>query len=102
MGDYKIIVDAGHGGEDPGAVSGNLKEKDFNLKAANYMYNRFKELGVPVAITRDSDVTLTRQERLNTMTNTFGTSPNVIILANHINSGGSDISNYEGLINYML
>ena len=29
MGDYKIIVDAGHGGEDPGAVSGNLKEKDF-------------------------------------------------------------------------
>lgn len=90
MGDYKIIVDAGHGGEDPGAVSGNLKEKDFNLKAANYMYNRFKELGVPVAITRDSDVTLTRQERLNTMTNTFGTSPNVIILANHINSGGGE------------
>ena len=90
MGDYKIIVDAGHGGEDPGAVSGNLKEKDFKLKAANYMYNRFKELGVPVAITRDSDVTLTRQERLNTMTNTFGTSPNVIILANHINSGGGD------------
>lgn len=90
MGDYKIIVDAGHGGEDPGAVSGNLKEKDFNLKAANYMYNRFKELGVPVAITRDSDVTLTRQERLNTMTNTFGTSPNVIILANHINSGGGN------------
>lgn len=90
MGDYKIIVDAGHGGEDPGAVSGNLKEKDFNLKAANYMYNRFKELGVPVAITRDSDVTLTRQERLNTMTNTFETSPNVIILSNHINSGGGD------------
>lgn len=90
MGDYKIIVDAGHGGEDPGAVSGNLKEKDFNLQAANYMYNRFKELGVPVAITRDSDVTLTRQERLNTMTNTFGTSPNVIILSNHINSGGED------------
>lgn len=92
MGDYKIIVDAGHGGEDPGAVSGNLKEKDFNLKAANYMYNRFKELGVPVAITRDSDVTLTRQERLNTMTNTFETSPNVIILSNHINSGGGDVS----------
>lgn len=88
--DYKIIVDAGHGGEDPGAISGDLKEKDFNLKAANYMYDRFKELGVPVAITRDSDVTLTRQERLNTMNNTFGTSPNVIILSNHINSGGED------------
>lgn len=90
MGDYKIVVDAGHGGEDPGAISGNLKEKDFNLKAANYMYNRFKELGVPVAITRDSDVTLTRQERLNTMTKTFGATPNVIILSNHINSGGGN------------
>ena len=90
MGDYKIIVDAGHGGEDPGAVNGNLLEKDFNLKAANYMYNRFKELGVPVAITRDSDITLTREERLNTMKNTFGTSPNVIILSNHINSGGGE------------
>ena len=24
----KVIIDAGHGGSDPGAVSGNLKEKD--------------------------------------------------------------------------
>ena len=52
------------------------------------MYNRFRELGVPVAITRNSDVTLTREQRLNTMNNTFGTDPNVIILSNHINSGG--------------
>ena len=88
--DYRIIVDAGHGGDDPGAVSGNLREKDFNLEAANYMYNRFRELGVPVAITRDTDVTLTREQRLNTMTETFGTDPNVIILSNHINSGGGE------------
>ena len=27
-----------------------LREKDLTLKAANYMYNRFKELGVPVAL----------------------------------------------------
>ena len=86
--DYRIVVDAGHGGDDPGAVSGGLREKDFTLEAANYMYNRFKELGVPVAITRDSDVTLSRQQRLNTMNNSFGTDPKVIILSNHINSGG--------------
>ena len=35
-----VIVDAGHGGNDPGAVSGNLKEKDLTLKAALYMYDR--------------------------------------------------------------
>ena len=87
---YRIVVDAGHGGVDSGAVSGNLKEKDFNLQAANYMYNRFKELGVPVAITRDTDKTLTRNERLNTMRNTFGNDPKVIVLSNHINAGGGE------------
>ncbi len=87
---YKIIVDSGHGGEDPGAVSGNLKEKDFNLRAANYMYNRFKELGIPVTSTKTTDKTLTREERLNIMNNTYGRTPNVIILSNHINAGGGE------------
>ena len=86
---YRIVVDAGHGGSDPGAISGNLKEKDYTLKAANYMYNRFKELGVPVIITRDNDTTLTRQERLNKM-RSLGTDSNVIILSNHINAGGGE------------
>lgn len=86
---YRIVVDAGHGGVDSGAVSGNLQEKDFNLKAANYMYNRFKELGVPVVITRDTDKDLTRAERVNTM-RSLGTDPNVIILSNHINAGGGE------------
>ena len=86
---YRIVVDAGHGGVDSGAVSGNLKEKDFNLQAANYMYNRFKELGVPVTITRDTDKTLSRNERINTM-KSLGTDPNVIILSNHINAGGGE------------
>ena len=54
------------------------------------MYNRFKELGVPVAITRDTDKTLSRTERLNTMRNTFGNDPNVIVLSNHINAGGGE------------
>ena len=36
MGDYKIIVDAGHGGEDPGAVSGNLKEKEGTIDLPIY------------------------------------------------------------------
>jgi len=88
MNGYRIVVDAGHGGTDPGAVSGNLQEKDFNLKAANYMYDRIRELGVPVAITRADDTTLTRRERLDGMTDTFGNDSKVIVLSNHINAGG--------------
>ena len=88
---YRIVVDAGHGGTDPGAVSGNLREQEFNLEAANYMYNRFMELGVPVTITRDTDKSITRAERINTM-KSLGTDPNVIVLSNHINSGGGVFS----------
>ena len=29
-----VVVDAGHGGDDPGAVSNGLREKDFTLEAA--------------------------------------------------------------------
>ena len=93
MNDYRIVVDAGHGGSDPGAVSGNLKEKDLTLKAANYMYDRFKELGVPVAITRSDDESLTRAERLRKMTNTFGNDSKVLVLSNHINAGGANGKN---------
>ena len=93
---YRIVVDAGHGGSDPGAVNGNLREKDYTLAAANYMYNRFRELGIQTIITRDNDKTLSRQERLNIM-RSLGTDPGVIILSNHINAGGSLRCYYKGL-----
>ena len=92
-----VVVDAGHGGSDPGAVSGSLKEKDLNLRAALYMAKRLEELGIPVVLTRNSDETLGRDERVRRIKNAFGSDPNVILISNHINAGGSDISNYEGL-----
>ncbi len=92
-----VVVDAGHGGSDPGALGNGLKEKDLNLQAATYMYNRLKQLGIPVVITRDSDETLSRQKRINKAINSFGRNSDVILISNHINAGGSDISNYEGL-----
>ena len=86
----RVVVDAGHGGSDPGAVNGNIKEKDLNLQAANYIYNRLKELGVPVAITRTTDEDIGRTERLRRMLNSFGNDEDVIILSNHINAGGGE------------
>ena len=87
---YKIVVDAGHGGVDPGAVSGGLQEKDFNLRAAQYMANRFEELGIPVKLTRDSDETLPKSERIRRILNAFGNRDDVILISNHINAGGGD------------
>ena len=84
----RVVVDAGHGGSDPGAVNGNIKEKDFNLASANYIYKRLRELGIPVAITRNTDEDIGRNERLSRMLNSFGNDQDVIILSNHINAGG--------------
>lgn len=86
----KVVVDAGHGGVDSGAVNGNIYEKNFNLEVANYIYDRLKQLGVPVYITRDTDETLDRNERVNRILNAFGNSSDVIVLSNHINAGGGD------------
>ena len=73
-----------------GAISNGIYEKDLNLKAANYMYKRLQELGIPSVITRDTDQTLSREERLDIMNNSFGNGRDVIILSNHINSGGGE------------
>ena len=86
----KVVIDAGHGGNDPGAISGNLKEKDLNLEAAQYMYKRLQELGIPSTIVRNTDETLERKERINRIMNAYGNSPDIIMISNHINAGGGE------------
>ena len=85
-----IVIDPGHGGTDPGAVSNGLKEKDFTLRISKYMYDRLKELGVPVTLTRDTDETLTPTNRVNKILSAYGNDPNVIVISNHLNAGGGD------------
>ena len=85
-----IVVDAGHGGSDPGAIGNSIIEKDLNLKISQYIYNRLRELGVPVKMTRTTDETLTPTERVNRVMNAFGASSDVLLISNHINAGGGD------------
>lgn len=86
----KVVIDPGHGGTDAGATGNNLLEKYYNLLISKYMYDRFKQLGIPVAITRDSDTTLSPTDRVNTILNKFGNSSDVILISNHVNSGGGE------------
>lgn len=86
----KIVIDPGHGGTDGGATGNGIIEKDLTLKISKYMYNRFKELGVPVMITRDSDITLSPTDRVKKVTNSFGNSRDVIVISNHINAGAGE------------
>lgn len=85
-----IVIDPGHGGTDSGAVYNGVKEKDLTLKISQYMYDRFKELGVPVALTRNNDTTLSSDVRPRVVLDKFGNSNDVIVLSNHINAGGAE------------
>ena len=85
-----IIVDAGHGGIDSGAVGNNLLEKDLNLQAATYMYNRLKELGIPAKLVRDNDEYLPKEERVRRIKNLYNNSPNTILISNHMNAGNGE------------
>ncbi|MCC8435498.1 N-acetylmuramoyl-L-alanine amidase [Brevibacillus sp. M2.1A] len=82
-----LIIDPGHGGSDPGAVGANgLKEKDLNLQISLYQYARFQALGVPVVLTRTSDIALTPDQR----TKLVRESGAKYCISNHINAGGGD------------
>ena len=67
-----------------------MKEKDLTLSISKYMYDRFNELGIPVALTRDSDITLTSDDRPKIALSKFGNDKDVIIISNHINAGGAN------------
>ena len=81
-----------HGGSDPGAVGNSQYEKDYTLKISNYMYDRLKELGIPVSITRDTDMTISPTERTNKILSFYGNDPNVVVVSNHLNAGGGEFS----------
>ena len=85
-----VVIDPGHGGVDSGAVGSDILEKDYNLQISRYMYDRFRELGVPVYLTRDSDTTLNPNDRVRKVLSFFGNDPNVVVISNHLNAGGGD------------
>lgn len=61
-----VVVDAGHGGKDPGAIGyGGIEEKWVNLQIAKYLANYLKKNGrFEVVMTRDGDYYLTLEERV--------------------------------------
>jgi len=58
-----VVLDAGHGGKDPGAVANGLKEKDINLAITKYLASELQKKGCTVLLTRGDDRYLRLQER---------------------------------------
>jgi len=63
LGMKTIMVDAGHGGSDPGAINGSHKEKVYTLQIAKRLQTQLEKLGFRVIMTRTGDTYPTLQER---------------------------------------
>lgn len=62
----KIVIDAGHGGRDPGMVgTEGVEEKGINLAIAQKLENLLEEKGFEVIMTRDSDEGLYEEDAQN-------------------------------------
>lgn len=85
-----VVIDAGHGGIDSGAVGNGLEEKDLNLKAAKYIYERLQELNIPVVISRTDDEYLPKDKRIERIRTLTNNNPNTLLISNHINAGGAE------------
>ena len=81
---FTLVIDAGHGGHDVGAVDNGAREKDINLGVAT----RLKRLveknlrGVKVVMTRDGDTFVSLQERAEIANRNHGN----LFLSIHTNS----------------
>ncbi|MCM1006301.1 MAG: N-acetylmuramoyl-L-alanine amidase [Prevotella sp.] len=62
---YTVVIDAGHGGKDHGAIDNNVREKDINLAVALKVgeYIKKNSKNIKVVYTRDKDEYLTLQQR---------------------------------------
>ena len=65
-GNLSIVIDAGHGGIDPGKVGTNdALEKDINLALALKLRDKFKQDSIRIILTRDSDIGLYSEGNTN-------------------------------------
>ena len=88
--DYKVIIDAGHGGEDSGNTGNGLIEKDYALLISNYIKERLDDLGITNIVTRSTDRDLSIEERIDIIRNAYGIDNNVLVISNHLNKGGEE------------
>ncbi|MBP7050242.1 MAG: N-acetylmuramoyl-L-alanine amidase [Phycisphaerae bacterium] len=59
-----VVIDAGHGGHDPGALSpSGIREKDINLRVAAKVANLLDQRGIGVVMTRWKDEYIEKEER---------------------------------------
>lgn len=80
---YKIVIDPGHGGKDPGTSWGGVKEKNVVLQIGKRVYKKLRTLGFKVLLTRNRDKTIAK---LSSRTRFANRKKGDLFLSIHANS----------------
>lgn len=92
---YFAIVDASHGGDDRGeALSPTLAEKDVTLAFARHLRQELESRGIPTLILRDSDATISLDDRASSANGTHA----AVYVALHAASNGHGVRLYTALL----
>ena len=86
---YKVFIDPGHGGSDPGSLGFGYRESDINLQVAKKVESKLKAKGIDVKMSRSSDVFYSLSERAK-MANNYGAD---IFVSIHQNSATASSAN---------
>jgi N-acetylmuramoyl-L-alanine amidase len=86
-----IVIDAGHGGTDPGTMNGKTYEKNIVLSVAKKVKQKLESAGAKVIMTRESDVYKTLEERVQIAKNNYAE----LFVSIHVNSGSSAANGTE-------
>lgn len=86
-----VYIDAGHGGEDSGAVGNGLFEKDINLAVSEHVTDKLKGEGANPVASRSDDHFLTLEERVAKAS----ANQADLFVSIHVNSGVASASGTE-------
>ena len=89
-----VMIDPAHGGQDRGAIVGNLAEKDITLSFAKALRQQLESRGIHVALVREADATIPLDDRAALANR----SRAQLYLAVHAVSGGSAVALYTSLL----
>lgn len=88
----KVVIDAGHGGSDYGAIRNNINEKDITIDVAKQVRDMLVKKGYIVQMTRDGDEYVSLQDRVAISENF---SPDIFVSI-HVNSStGTEATGVE-------
>lgn len=91
--EFVVVIDAGHGGKDPGCVGKNAKEKNITLNVAKSLGKKIADncQNVKVVYTRSDDRYLTLKQRANVANRNKGH----LFISIHVNSLDYDVPGRE-------